>query len=164
MKYEYNFSILFVSYCYSLDKRISQLEAQCTFSSTKPCDTEGRFCSYEYQVCDGVANCFNAEDEELETCMDKNIFSELATIECLKADIKNLNITIKAVKCDGKVECQDGIDEDQCSLPDIILIIILANLVLFNLILAALIWKLITKNLECLTQNNYLLTPSQGYL
>ena len=148
-------------YDFSRSKRISQLEDQCAFLSTKPCDTEGRFCSYEYQFCDGVANCFNAEDEELETCMEKNIFSELATIECLKADIKNLNITIKAVKCDGKVECQGGIDEDQCSLPDIILIIILANLVIFNVILAALLWKLITKDLECLTDNNYLLTSTE---
>ena len=89
-----------VLYDFSRSKRISQLEDQCAFLSTKPCDTEGRFCSYEYQFCDGVANCFNAEDEELETCMEKNIFSELATIECLKADVENLDISI-----DGKPRC-----------------------------------------------------------
>ena len=93
---------------FSGQKRIEQLASQCTFLNTHQCDEEGTYCSYDYQVCDGVANCFKAEDEDLDTCINANLFSELATIECLKADIENLEIKIRAVPCDGKRECKYG--------------------------------------------------------
>ena len=45
-------------------------------------------------------------------------------MKCSKINIYNLNITIKAVPCDGKTECQDGRDESFCSLEDYIEIVI----------------------------------------
>ena len=138
---------------FSGQKRIEQLASQCTFLNTHQCDEEGTYCSYDYQVCDGVANCFKAEDEDLDTCINANLFSELATIECLKADIENLEIKIRAVPCDGKRECKHGEDEDQCSLPDFILIVTLVCLVVINFILTLVLWKVTIEDYDLLKEN-----------
>ena len=44
---------------------------------------------------DGIANCPNGEDQSLSEC--SATYSSLATVECSKINIYNLNITIKAV-------------------------------------------------------------------
>ena len=68
------------------------------------------------QVCDGVANCPHAEDEDFQICHNKSTFSPMATIKCLKKDIYNVDVTILATKCDGITECKDGVDEIFCSI------------------------------------------------
>ena len=113
--------------------------------------TDQDLCTTELRVCDGIANCPLAEDEDFDLCQDK--FSEFATVKCTKKDLYNLNITIKAIKCDGKIECQAGEDEDRCTLPDNLLLIILGIIGLISTILAIWIWKLTTRNLQRIDHN-----------
>ena len=51
-------------------------------------------------------------------------------MECKKKNIFHVDVTIKAVPCDGKIECQDGRDESFCSLEDYIEVVILLVIVL----------------------------------
>ena len=63
------------------------------------------------KVCDGIVHCYFGEDEADETCKKVFSFPEVATIECIENRF-GYNITIKAIPCDGVLECRNGIDED----------------------------------------------------
>ena len=80
---------------------------------SRQCSKNPDLCVFEGRICDGIANCPDAEDESIEEC--GNGFHPLATLVCDKADILNVNITTKAVPCNGIVECKDGSDELNCS-------------------------------------------------
>ena len=59
-----------------------QLEFICEedeFYNPIPCVSNPSFCAYGSDVCDGVANCPNGDDEELETCYESGAFSDLAS-------------------------------------------------------------------------------------
>ena len=92
-------------------------------------------------MCDGVANCPQGEDERLEECLRREAFSDLATIECPQKDIYNVTITIRAVPCDGNYECQNNEDEQNCSLPDYILIVPLVTIMTILAIIGYVLWK-----------------------
>ena len=92
-------------------------------------------------MCDGVANCPNGDDEELEMCNDIGVFSDLATFECEKKDVYNVTIMINAVLCDGNFECKDGKDENNCSLPDYVLIVSLVIVIISFGIFGYVLWK-----------------------
>ena len=64
------------------------------------------------KVCDGIVHCIFGEDEADDTCQDKLIFPEEATIQCFENRL-GYDITIRAIPCDGVQECRDGSDE-QC--------------------------------------------------
>ena len=136
------------------DERRNQLVFNCLdfkqpfYCGRKSTDQDHELCTTELRVCDGIANCPLGQDEDFELCERKDKFSEFATVRCTKKDVYNLNITIKAVKCDGKIECQSREDEDQCTLPDHLLLIVLCIIGLISTILAILIWKLTTCNLQ----------------
>ena len=72
-------------------------------------------CAYGNEVCDTVVNCPDGSDEDFEMCQD--YFSESATIVCSKTNTYNFNVTIKAIACDGIVECADARDEFRCYHP-----------------------------------------------
>ena len=66
----------------------------------------------------------------------------------MKKDIYNIDITIKAFKCDGIYECELGEDEAHCSLPDYYLIIAIPLVALFNSFIASIMWKVTLKHLQ----------------
>ena len=111
------------------------LEHQCDFGEYNDvfaCGTNSSFCTIDNNVCDGVADCPNGEDEELELCLERGVFSEMAILECEKKDIYNVTILIKAVPCDGNYECKNDIDEKNCSLPDYFEILTLVTIILIS--------------------------------
>ena len=99
------------------------------------------FCVDGINMCDGIANCPNGDDEDLDTCFEKGAFSELATIDCDKKNVYNGTIRIRSVPCDGIYECAYDDDEKNCSLPDSILIITLGLIILIFGILGYCLWE-----------------------
>ena len=71
----------------------------------------------------------------------------MATIECQKKNVYNVTITIKAIPCDGVYECQDDEDENNCSLPDFILIVALVVITIAFGTLGFLSWESTIQNL-----------------
>ena len=118
------------------------------------CSKNPDFCVYEEQVCDGIANCPDAEDENIAEC--RHGFHTLATVECAKADIFNVNITTRAVPCNGVMECQDGSDEQNCSLPDEYLIYVLIVISILITIFSVIYWRQTIKGFEPINQNQTL--------
>ena len=122
-----------------------QLEWQCreTAYDPFPCGNESKYCAYRQQVCDGVANCPEGEDEALDLCVEEGGFSGSAIIECPKKNIYNVTLWIKAVPCDGVVECENDEDEQYCSLNDYILILIMGVFIIIFGGLAFILWTAI---------------------
>ena len=146
--------ILCLHVFFSASDRKNQLEWQCQSAKTPvKCSDNSSFCIYDWKECDGVANCPGAEDELLSKCIERRKFSSLATVNCTKKDTYNVDIFIKAVKCDGIKECQNDEDEKECSLPDYLLIVILIIIVILNGFMAYLLKKWTISKLEPILQN-----------
>ena len=127
--------------------REDQLRGICLYADDPiQCTNGSEFCYRYYEVCDGIANCPNGEDEAFEQC--KPNFPPLATVECFKKDVYNLNITIKAFYCDGIDECKFGEDEAHCYLPDYYLLIAIPLVAIINLFIALIMWKSTIKHLQ----------------
>ena len=128
-----------------------QLEWQCTQASIEPftCNNKTNLCIYGGEVCDGQANCPNGEDEDLETCTKRGVFSEVATIVCPKKNIYNGTIWIWAIAipCDGNYECEDDQDEKKCSVSDFVSIVILGIIMIISQLCAFILWKFTTESL-----------------
>ena len=144
----------FQSSSFSRLEREVQLRAKCLHGGSVECAKDSEFCSYNSEVCDGTANCPDGEDELFDNC--KTYFPPLATIECLKKDAYNINITIKAFKCDGIVACEFGEDEAHCSLPDYYLLIALPIVAIFNSVIALIMWRSTIKYLPPINQKQEL--------
>ena len=95
---------------------------------------ESHQCIDEQRVCNGIVNCPNGEDESFEKCQSNETASHL--VECIKKDIFNFNISILAVKCNGEVECAFGEDEEPCSLPNEVSVIVLVSVTLICLLVS----------------------------
>ena len=66
----------------------------------------------------------------------------------MKKDVYNIDITIRAFKCDGIEECKFGEDEAHCSLPDYYLIIAIPLVTISNSFIAFILWKSTIKRLQ----------------
>ena len=108
-------------------------------------------CINDINICDGIANCENGEDENYERCLSNGTFSPLATVKCNRKDLFNVNITMMAVKCDGNIECDSGEDEANCSLPDEVSIYTFVVIVFLSIPVAFNIWVSTVWNLKRLT-------------
>ena len=78
----------------------------------------------------------------------KDIFPEEATIKCIEKRPVGYDVWIKAIPCNGEIECRNGVDEE-CSVSDIFYFSIL---VVFYFI-TAIIW-IVAKNLAKKHQNS----------
>ena len=145
LKYTDNKIIL--AFFYSGDIIKEQLEWQCTQSIFEPvpCGNNSSFCFFpEFQACNGVANCPQGEDEALDLCVDRGTFSEEATFTCEKRDVYNVTIWINAIPCNGIGDCIWDKDELDCSLPNFILIVILAISITICGVFGFFLWQGIT--------------------
>ena len=142
---------------FSKTDRITQLRGTCVYfpdNNFKCHKSSSTFCIHTNQKCDGIANCPNGEDEFLAEC--NSTYSSLSTVECEKKNIFNVNITIKAVPCDGNPECQDGRDEYFCSLEDYIEIIILLAIIVIIMAVTIVMIRAIRKNCQPIDRNQTL--------
>ena len=87
-------------------------------------------------------------------------FSELATVVCSKADIFNFNVTIKAIPCDGIIECADGRDEMGCHVPNEHLYLTFGFIQLAINVIAFILWMYIKGRLR-LKQPGHQLTQKE---
>ena len=112
----------------------------CQYQETFECPfVEPKTCISKTQVCDGIANCPTATEEDLDLCKFK--FPSTATIKCHKKDIYNVNITIMAIPCDGIIECSDGSDEAYCVISDIHTVISVFLGYFLILFMTYLVWR-----------------------
>ena len=115
-------------------ERNETLMGKCSYSQDpRNCSNHPEFCYDDFQLCDGIANCPDAEDEDLELCASRR-FSPLDVVHCEKKN-SNISFQIKATQCDGTVECKYGEDEAFCSLPSWISVAALAITFLMSSIL-----------------------------
>ena len=136
-------------FCFSHTQRIDQLEYNCNTSSAYlPCGADSNYCVYAEDFCNGIANCPNGKDEDLDLCESQGVFSDLATIDCKKKDVFNLDIRVKAVKCDNVIECASGEDEAHCSIPDSLSVILWVIVTILTFLTALLMWHFTTMDLE----------------
>ena len=145
-----------LSFFSSQRQRESQLAYNCkNYADTFNCnESSTSFCIRGQQKCDGIANCPNGEDESLSLC--SAMYSSLATIECKKDNIYNVNVMIKAVPCNGIIECGDGKDESSCSMPDFIEIAIFLAIVAITFAATIVMKRRTVKNLQTLDRNQTL--------
>ena len=70
--------------------------------------------SKEYLDCDGIIETLDGSDEDLENC--ESHYPPAATMICEKPGIfNNFTVRIKAVLCNGIVECKHEEDEQNCN-------------------------------------------------
>ena len=72
----------------------------------------------------------NGEDEQFDIC--EETYPEEATIKCVENRLEGINLTIKAIPCNGIKECRDGEDEDNCEEKRIYFQIIIASLMVIT--------------------------------
>ena len=129
---------------FSRSERLEQLHSICSTNTLPRYCGEKDECVYPNQWCDGIANCRNGEDEDLEECN----FSPLASITCHKKDIYNINISIRAVMCNNITECKDGEDEQGCFLEENVSTSFLLSLIPICSLVTLIMWKLTVRDLK----------------
>ena len=92
----------------------------CTNSSYFLCDQSGQ-CIHPSLVCDGHPQCDDGSDENLDmtwnniNCHEKYIKNRIVEpYASMRCKSPFYNMTIYATPCDGKKECREGVDEDNC--------------------------------------------------
>ena len=98
-------------------------------------------CVFQTKICDGIPQCPDASDEDFDMC--EEYFSPSANVKCPAYGIFNYySIEIKAVRCNGIVECSDYSDEANCNTDQSTLLIFTLCGLAMLLVLSAAIIKL----------------------
>ena len=91
----------------------------------------------EKDFCDDVVNCPDAEDEDFQRCKAVKQFPASANFECSNKWVgNNINVTTKATKCNGEVECKYKEDEQDCEFSKWTLAIVLGSLLVTYLLIS----------------------------
>ena len=89
------------------------------------CDNSTK-CVCSNYICDGHRHCQDGQDENIDECKSRNMFSKEATIQCVEDNRPNkYTIDIMAIPCNGKWECKNGEDEIGCDISFIYLLVFL---------------------------------------
>ena len=89
------------------------------------------------ELCDDVVNCPDAEDEDFERCESVKQFPASTNFECSNKWVgNNINVTTKATKCNGEVECKYKEDEQDCEFSKWTLAIVLGSLLVTYLLIS----------------------------
>ena len=91
-----------------------------------------QLCIKEYQVCDGVPQCHDLSDEDVDVCSE--YFSTYAMDSACEAVniFNNVTIYTKPIRCNGIIECRDQSDEANCKVDNVYLnaVIVIALILL----------------------------------
>ena len=91
----------------------------------------------EAELCNDVVNCPDGEDEDFERCESVKQFPASANFECSNKWVgNNINVTTKATKCNGEVECKYKEDEQDCEFSKWTLAIVLGSLLVTYLLIS----------------------------
>ena len=92
----------------------------------------------EKDFCDDVVNCPDAEDEDFQRCKAVKQFPASANFECISRLVGNSNIdvTTKATRCNGEVECKYREDEQNCEFSKWTLVIVVVSLLVAYLFIS----------------------------
>ena len=110
-----------------------------------PCNKTFKIDNEEFTVylkkeefCDDVVNCPDAEDEDFQRCKAVKQFPASAKFECISRLVGNSNIdvTTKATRCNGEVECKYREDEQNCEFSKWTLAIVLGSLLVTYLLIS----------------------------
>ena len=64
---------------------------------------EDDLCIHDKFVCDGQRNCPSGQDENIDVCIERNIFPQAATVKCNETDRPDDHwIEIMAIRCNGQ--------------------------------------------------------------
>ena len=89
------------------------------------CDNSTK-CIYSDYICDGHRHCQDGQDESIDECKSRNIFSKQATVLCLEDNRpEKYPVVIMAIPCNGKRECKNGEDVIGCDISIIYLLLAL---------------------------------------
>ena len=103
----------------------SLLENGTCHSDQLMCDNSTK-CIYSDYICDGHRHCQDGQDESIDECKSRNIFSKQATVLCLEDNRpEKYPVVIMAIPCNGKRECKNGEDVIGCDISIIYLLLAL---------------------------------------
>ena len=90
------------------------------------------------EFCNDVVNCPDGEDENFERCESVKQFPASVNFECISLLVgnSNVNVTTKATKCNGEVECKYKEDEQDCEFSKWTLAIVLGSLLVTYLLIS----------------------------
>ena len=102
----------------------SYLYAKCHENYTDFNGISYELCIPNYDLCDGIPHCPSGSDEDFDRCLKYFPDNTASYLECDAIDIyNNKTVRIKAIRCDGIVECKDNLDENGCKVENDVLLL-----------------------------------------
>ena len=113
-------------------------EFPCATNVTDPSGESVELCIPNLIFCDGVPDCPDLSDEDLNLC-SQYFPSNAMDTSCEAADIYNhKTIYIRPMRCNGIPECKDGSDEENCNVENDIIDATIVVVLVFLCVISAL--------------------------